>query len=234
MDPITTTMFAQGIAKGVGGLFKTGYGLWQRNQGKQRREELMGQIPDYDVPESMEQLENLYGNYLSEIERQGTRMPGQDLAEQKMREYAQSQIRNVRQTARTSTQAMGGTTDVISQTMENLQALEIQGMQEMAKRKLNAMGMYGEALGQIAPYEEREWQYEEFMPWKTKVAQAQQEYISGSRAMESGFSDIFSGGATAAMTGSGMFGGGNTESGEYNPSATNYEDRYTNRGYEPL
>ncbi|MFO7880957.1 MAG: hypothetical protein R6U52_00270, partial [Kosmotogaceae bacterium] len=198
--PVTTAMMVAGIGKAVGGLAKTGYGMWQAKQGKKERERLMGQIPDYETPMSLQQMSSLYGDYLAETERMGDKMPGQDLMEQSMREYAQSQVRNLRQTARTSTEALGATTDVISQTMENLQSLEIQGAKEAANRKLQATQMYGQSLGQIAPYEEREWQYEEWMPWMTRLNQAQAKYSAGMRGVQSGISNIVSGGTAFGAT----------------------------------
>ena len=186
MDPITIAMLGAGILTGGA---KTWIGASRKKEARERREELLADQPQYETPVSLEQMTSLYGNYLARVER--TRgFPGQRQMEQDLSEQTSSRIRDIRETARSSTEALGATTDLISREIEMLQQLDIQGAKYAAEQQLQARQMYGQALGQQAQYEDRAWQYNEWMPWRTELAQAQAQYRGGQRTMESGLSDI--------------------------------------------
>ncbi len=181
------------LAQGATGLFKTISGASRRSRARDRREQLMADMPEFETPQSIEQLTSLYGDYLSQVERQEG-LPGQEQMEANIRESTAQGIQDIRETARTSTQALGATTDVIDREIESIQQLEIEGARQQARRELQARELYGQALGNQAQYEEQAWRYNEFMPWRTELAQAQANVRGGQRTFESGLGDLVSAG----------------------------------------
>lgn len=241
MDPITASMIMLGIggAKALTGLGKGTIGFIQKARGKRQREKLLNKLESgemsppeyqYETPVSMEELSGLYQNYLAE--QQGKeKMPGQDLIAQNIQQMAAGQIQNLRESARTSTQALGGTVDLSSQMIENLQQLEIQGATQAAQRELQATQMYGSALGQMGQMEaqgmEREWQrneyapwqLEEYLPWRTRIAQAQSDYAMGLKNISAGVEDLTTGlgyGAAGYFGMQGQGGGGGNSGNGFN------------------
>jgi hypothetical protein len=188
MDPVT----AMAIAQGVVGLGKSIFGGIQKNRAKRERDRLLADQPQFDTPQSIQDLSALYGQYLSDVQRREG-IPGQQQIEANIRESAATGIQKVRETARSSTEALGATTDIIGRELEGIQQLEIEAARQKARQELNAMQMYGQALGGQAQYEQQEFMYNEYMPWQTQVAQAQAEYAGGQQTMVSGLSDVVSG-----------------------------------------
>jgi hypothetical protein len=203
MDPLTIMAIAQGAV----GLGKTIYGMSQRRRAEQERERLLSQQPEFETPQSIEDLSSLYGQYLQDVRtREG--LPGQAQIESNIRQSTSRGIEDIRDTARSSTEALGATTDVIGKEIESLQQLEIEAARQQARQELQATQMYGQSLGQQAQYEQQEFMYNEYMPWKTDVAQAQAEYAGGQRTMQSGLSDLVSG---ATQFGMSEFAGGENQ-----------------------
>ena len=188
------------IAQGVAGLGKTVMGGIQQSKGQRQVDDLMASQPQFDTPESTQQMVDLYGQYLSEVQRREG-MPGQERMEANIKESAQSGISNIRETARSSTQALGATTDILSKQMDSIEELEIEGARRQARQELQATQMYGNALGNQAQYEQQAFQYNEFMPWQTELAQANALRQGGQSNLTSGLSDMLSGATQAAMSG---------------------------------
>lgn len=199
-DPLTTMMLAAGIGKTLAGGFKAWQGAKTRRNAKREREQLLEDQPQYETPSSIEDLSALYGDYLAQA-RRTEGFPGQEQMEQRLQEQTSSRVRDVTQRARNSTQALGATTDLLSREMDALEQLEIQGAKYAAERELQGTQMYGQALGQQAQYEDQAWRYNEWMPWRTRLAEQQARYRGGQRTLESGWSDIFSGLTQTGMTG---------------------------------
>jgi hypothetical protein len=216
-----------GLGIGTGsGLFKFFHGKKQEKEGKKKVNKLLKEMESgaytppeyhYQTPASLIELSNLYAQFLAE-EKQKEGMPGQERIEQNLKELAASQMYNMQQAARTSTEALGASVDISGQLTESLQQLEIQGAREEAARELAAIQMYGSVLGQKAEYEykgqEKEfyhnlflpWQLEELIPFQTRIQQAQSQYAAGLGNISSGFSDIIN---MAAM---GLYGMGDSDS----------------------
>jgi hypothetical protein len=209
-----------GIAQGVVGLGKTIFGASQRNRAERERDRLLEQQPEFETPQSVEELSSLYGQHLENVRRRDG-LPGQAQIESNLRESTATGIQNVRETARTSAEALGATTDIVGKEIESLQQLEIEAARQKAKQELNAMQMYGQALGQEAQYEQQEFMYNEYMPWKTRVAQAQAEYAGGQQTMQSGISDLVSG---ATQFGISEFTGGGNQVNQSNEFMANQAD----------
>jgi hypothetical protein len=257
MDPMSTLMAALGIGKAATGLFKSIFGGIQQARGKRQRENILSQFesgqlnpPEYDpsTPMAFEELSGLYENYLAEqTRREG--MPGQDVMEAKLREMAESRFRGVKETARTSTQALGAYTDISSQLMENLQQLEVQGARDQAERELQAMQMYGQSLGQLGQYQaqeqQQEWYRNQFMPWKiqeyqpamTRLSQAQSDWAAGAQNLSAGIGDMVSGAAYGAgyyyMGNQGQGGGNQGQGGGLpNTNLPSYQDNNKQNFYK--
>jgi len=189
---------AQGATQTASGLGKTIYGGIQKYRAKQERERLLDQQPQYETPQSIDELTSLYGQQLSDV-RRTEKMPGEDQMRSNLKQSTQRGISDIRQTARSSAEALGATTDVIGKEIEGLKQLDIQSAQQQARREIQATQMYGQSLKQQAQYEDKEWRYNEWMPWKTELAQAQANFAGGQKTMQSGISDLTSGVTMGAM-----------------------------------
>lgn len=209
MDSLTMMMLAAGIGKVLSGGLQTGIGLSQRNKAERKRDRLLENQPQYGVPSSIEDLSSLYEDYLAQAKKTEG-FPGQQKMQQQLQQQTSSRLRDVTQTARTSPQAQGGVIDLLSKEMDALEQLEIQGARYAAERQLQATQMYGQSLGQQARYEDQAWRYNEWMPWRTQLAEQQARYRGGQRTFEAGMGNLVGGASQTAMTGlqAGWFGGG--------------------------
>lgn len=186
-----------------------------KRKGREEVERLMANQPQFETPESVGELSELYGDYLRDIESRET-LPGQAGMESQLRESTARGVRDVRETARSSTEALGATTDIASREIESLQQFEIEAARQQARQELQATQMYGQALSQEAQYEAQAWKYNEWMPWRTKVASAQGRGIGGQQTLQAGIGNMVSGatqfGTSALMGGLKNVGGGDSGS----------------------
>lgn len=201
MDPL----MGMAIATGIGGLIQGGLGLFQQKKGEEARQEAMANQPQFQTPAAINELTAMYGDYLSEVQGR-EEMPGQAQIESNIRESTAGGISSIRETARSSTEALGATTDVIGQEIESIQQLNVQAAQQKARQELQAMQMYGGALQQQAQYEQQEFMYNEYMPWQTRLNEAQAQVQGGWQNISAGVSGMAQG---AGMYAANQLGGSN-------------------------
>jgi hypothetical protein len=220
MGPLAIAALASaGISLGKGI-----YGGIQASQGAQQERELERNRPDYDIPTSIENLDevpSMYADYLAEIERRDT-MPGQERMEDQIRQSAAQGIDETTKRARTSTEALGAATDIYSDELQQMQQLEIESARQRARQRVNAMQMYGQSrmnVGQLqAQYEDQQFRLNQMEPWMQNMREAQARQQAGYNMIGSAFDNAAD---AALMYGRGNFdgGGGNQKSSSDNSSS---------------
>jgi len=207
MDPIT----AMAIAQGVAGLTKAGLGYINKRQAEQEREELLAAQPQMETPLAISEMSDLYQRYLSEVQGQQG-MPGQEMMEQNLRESVAGGIRGVRETARTSGEALAATTDLVGREIEGIQQLEIEGARQQAQRELQATQLAGRGLQIEGQFQQQAFMMNEYAPWQTRLAQAQAEFAGGQQTLQSGLGDLFSAATTYGINQAGGASSGDNQS----------------------
>ncbi len=212
MDPMTLAALIGGGA----GLLKGIFGGAQAAKGQRQEERLLENRPEYEIPDAIQELEslpNMYADYLSEVESRTT-MPGQERAEQQLRESTAQGVRQTTQRARSSTEALGAATELYGKELENLQRMELESIRQRAKLRRQAMNQYAQSqmqTGQImGQYEDQAFRLNQIEPWRMSMSEAQRQQQAGYNTISSGLSDIASAGQLYAYGNMGQGGGGQT------------------------
>lgn len=218
------------------GLGQAIYGGSQAVRGGRQEDRLLSDRPEYDVPDVISDLDrvpDMYEGYLSEIERRRT-VPGQERAEQQIRQSGADATQSATERARTSSQALGAVSDIYSKEVEALQNLELESMRQQARERLNAMQQYGSAEMQTAQlqgqYEDQAFRLNEMADWQQRMQGAQQRKQAGYNMISGGLENMMS----SAVMGMKAFGGsdGNGGSGgrsDFTNQANEF-DRQMNAG----
>jgi hypothetical protein len=218
MDPLSVAAL---ISAGTG-LFKGVMGGFQAHNASNQIQRLERNRPEYDVPTSIENLDevpDMYADYLAQLERTQT-LPGQERMEQQIRESTAQSVSEATKRARTSTEALGAATKLYSDELEQIQQLEIESARQRARQKAQARQMYGNAAmqaGQLqAQYEDQQFRLNQMEPFMWNMREAQQRQQAGYNMIGSAFDDA----ANAAQLFA--YGGGSGGKQTNNPPPNNF------------
>lgn len=179
------------IIGGASGLLQLGLGIGSRAKGKRklREAESFYAKNKYDIPESARSA-------LGVAERQasGVGLPGEDLYRARLGESTAAGVGAAKEAATSAS-------DVLS-VLSSLYGGQMQGEQDIA---LEAARRYDvnqanlqQALGTMAGFEERKWNYNVYEPYKRMLGQAEAYQQRGSQEISSGLGTL--GGVAGGLT----------------------------------
>lgn len=172
MDPLTMSLLA------IPALAQAGIGIGQLSRARKYADV---QRPQYTVPESMVRMQDIAETLASQ-----RRLPGQDVIEENLREGTGTGTRMAQEASSTPTQV----TDVITRLFANEQSqranLGVEADRMYQRNQANLMNV----LGSIAPYQEKEFEMNEFLPYMQSMNTARALRESGMRNLFSGISDM--------------------------------------------
>lgn len=164
MDPITLALLS-----GVPGVIEGGIGMWQGMKTIKEAEairEAAGDRPEYEIPKSIQEYVDLYKGM------DVTGLPGEDIYRQEIGGRQAQTATAAGQVASTEAGALSALGQAHQQSLSSLRDLSIRSsMYRQQQENLKRQGVAG-ALQTQANYQDKEWQYNQFLPWQT----AQNEY----------------------------------------------------------
>jgi len=188
-------LLAAGIIGGVGALTKTaigGYNLWK---GQKEYNKLLRNAPQYDST-----LSGLYDTSMNVAARgyyEGTDTTDYERA---LAGVTSSQINQFSKYATSSQQMMGAIEQSYARQLESLNKLSLDQIQ----RRDMARQMYIQTMLSKAEAEQQEktkaFEYNQWIPWQTKLNVAAGRMQSGREMLYSGVSDVFSTASSLAMS----------------------------------
>lgn len=186
--PLGGLMTAGLIVGGVTGLAQTGLGIADRVKGSRKLKEAQSfyEKNKYKIPESAKAA-------LGVAERQasGLRMPGEDIARERMGQVTGQAVGQAKQAATSSSDVLGVLASVFGNQMLGEQDIVMQG----ARRYDTMQNQLQGALGQMAQYEDQKWQYNVLYPYNQMLGQAEAYQTRGTQEIGMGMSAF---GSTAA------------------------------------
>jgi hypothetical protein len=169
-------------------------------------EKALANRPEYQIPEELRAMVDLYRR-----ESQQTRLPGQDIYEQRIYGSTAAGVGAAREAATSAGDVLGATTQLYGQQSAALSDLEIAA----AQRQEQQQARYAQSLETLAQYQDKAWNWNVAIPYQqdlqrysSAVEQGYQTWLGGSNliaesgAMISG-SD-FGGGTETSSSGGGF------------------------------
>lgn len=157
IDPFT--MMA--IAQGVPALLQAGTGVAQFISGNRMRKDLVR--PEYEIPEAARAALGQARSLASSQE-----MAGMSQAENEMNQILSLGVQAAQQTAGSSSEALGAVTNMFANRMRQQNSLAGQAAQDYMRRQADVT----QQLGNMATYQDKEWQLNEMQPFLDQAAMA--------------------------------------------------------------
>lgn len=169
-------------AGAIGGLANIGFGIADRLAAKRLRAQSLEKwkaksgFQEYGVPESVDK----YIDYMGTLSRQ--QMPGYNLMQQGIQQTTAAGLTGARQLAGSGPAALGALGGLMSDRQRQLRQLGIMASQYQR----GAQQDYAGAIMSRAPYEQQQFEYNQWLPWQMKMNEAmglrgagQQQLMSG-------------------------------------------------------
>jgi hypothetical protein len=149
----------------IAGVAQTGLGIFQAISGSRKAKKAMQAFKEnpYEIPQSIRRSTELAGTMA-----QGTKMAGQDIMEESLRSNTAEQVAQARQASNSPSQILSSTIDAYRAQQAQQQQLEMQASQDYNLRQQN----YMQAVAQLAPYEDKQYQYNTLAPIQAQLNKA--------------------------------------------------------------
>lgn len=193
--PLATALLLSSGITAVPQLLKTGFGLFQSKRGKEYSEY---ERPEYKIPQGVYDEVDI-SKMLASIDK----LPGQSATEERLAASTGAGLEAVKDVGRSSADITGAIPNILEKEQEQLTDLGTAAGQY----KLNAQRLVGQALGNLASYQDKQWQLNEYMPYLSAMEAAKGLSGAGMQNIYSGISNL--GGIAAQAFGSkaGLSGG---------------------------
>ena len=174
-------LLAGAIVGGVGALTKTGIGAYNLSRGNRDLRQLERERPEFEIPDSVGRMVGI-----AEKETQQG-MAAKDIYEQDVMGATSRGIRYAESVAGSGADLLGSVSNLYSQELESLNKISLQDLmfRESASQRLQ------EALEMQAGYEEKAFEYNEWLPWQTKMNKASERAGMGRGMIYEGVGDMF-------------------------------------------
>lgn len=157
MDPFTMMAIAQGIPA----LLQAGTGVAQFISGNRMRKDLVR--PEYQIPAAAKAALGQARSLASSQE-----MAGMSQAENEMNQILSLGVQSAQQTAGSSSEALGAVTNMFANRMRQQNSLAGQAAQDYMRRQADVT----QQLGNMATYQDKQWQLNEMQPFLDAAATA--------------------------------------------------------------
>jgi hypothetical protein len=184
MDPATIALIAPQLLKIGTGLFQT------KSSEKYSKHER----PKYEIPQAAYDEIDI-AKMLASINK----LPGQQATEERLASSTGAGLEAIKDVGRSSADITGAIPSILEKEQEKLTDLGTAAGQY----KLNAQRMVGQALGNLASYQDKQWQLNEYMPYLSAMEAAKGLSGSGMQNIYGGISNI---GGIASQAFGGNFG----------------------------
>lgn len=230
MDPSTLLSLLSGGSTGLGGLIKGGtqmfQGLADTRKGK-RLEEEAGERPEFDIPESVDQVIRMY----EQMSRSG--LPGQDLMQQDIQASTARTATTAGQLADSPIAALTALGGAQQRELSALRDLQTRAASYQAQARQGLAGAHQMKAG----YETEQWRQNQLLPWEIGMNRAMQLQTAGRGNMMAAadtFGSMFALGGEAAG-GMAQQGGGNMSQPVAQGGGANAATQYgmVNYGWNP-
>lgn len=172
MDPSTLLSLLSGGSTGLGGLIKGGtqmfQGLADTRKGK-RLEEEAGERPEFDIPESVDQVIRMY----EQMSRSG--LPGQDLMQQDIQASTARTATTAGQLADSPIAALTALGGAQQRELSALRDLQTRAASYQAQARQGLAGAHQMKAG----YETEQWRQNQLLPWEIGMNRAMQLQTAG-------------------------------------------------------
>lgn len=158
---LATAGLIGGIAAGAQTLFGIGQAIAANRKKKQALAEYAAN--PYQIPESQIRATNIASKMA-----QGTELPAQDLMEERLASGTAQTVAQARRAASSPSQQLQTTVNAYLQEQQNRQALDMQAANSFQARQV----AYQNALQQLAPYEQKKWEFDVLFPTQAKLNEA--------------------------------------------------------------
>lgn len=218
-------------AGAIAAIGQTGLGIGQMIGASRRRKKAMARLQKnpFQVPGSLTRSVEMQGKMA-----QGSQMPGQDIMEEQLASGTATAVNQARRSATSPSQVMQATIDSYLAQQQQQQQLDIQAAQENRMMQQN----YANAVAQIAPYEQKAWEYNVLAPVQADLNAAAMQQQAGMQNIGQGISSgLTTFGNQQYLQGLG--GGTDTGSTATAPGMTNQQTMQTlqtgmmNKAYQP-
>lgn len=169
------------IISAAAALTKTGIGQYNLWKGKKELRELERERPMFETPDSVGRMVGI-----AEKETQQG-MAAKDIYEQDVMGATSRGIRYAESVAGSGVDLLSSVSNLYSQELESLNKISLQDLmyRESASQRLQ------EALGMQAGYEEKAFEYNEWLPWQAKMNRASERAGMGRSMTYEGIGDTF-------------------------------------------
>lgn len=177
------------IASGIGSLINTGIGIADKIKSKKEYNKAQSFFEQnrYDVPASATAALGVAQRNASSY-----RMPGQDLAEQRMGQNTASGVEQARRVGQSPSDVLAMLGNLYSSQNLGEQNLAMQGANQYQSNQRN----FQNALNQYSQLEDQKWQYNVLYPYQQMLGRAAAFGDRGTQEMNTGFMGL---GQTAAL-----------------------------------
>lgn len=164
---------------------QAGLGLYQTLRSSKLAKDAMAQYNanPYTVPSSMTSAVNMAAR-----QAQGSRLAGQDVMEENLAAGTAQAVGAAKRAASTPSQVLAATVQSYAQQQANQRQIDLAAAQDYERRQQ----MYQQALMQLAPYQQRVWEYRTLYPVQAQLNKASAMGAAGSQnigtALQSGLS----------------------------------------------
>jgi hypothetical protein len=162
-------------------LIKAGTGIWQQIQSSKYADT---ERPDYEIPQSLkDMLENA-----KQVASQ-TQLPGQSLAEEKLSAASAQGITAAKQSGDSPTSTLGTISNIIGSEQSKLRDLAASAATAWQTNQSTLRA----AMQSMATEENKQWQYNEYLPYMAAMEKAAALQKSGQENLFAGVSDAVGG-----------------------------------------
>jgi hypothetical protein len=164
---------------------QAGLGLYQTLRSSKLAKDAMARYEanKYSVPAGMTSAVNMAAR-----QAQGTRLAGQDVMEQNLAAGTAQAVGAAKRAASTPSQVLAATVESYAQQQENQRQIDLAASQDYERRQQ----MYQNTLMQLAPYQQKVWEYNTLYPVQAQLNKASAMGAAGSQnigtALQSGMS----------------------------------------------
>jgi hypothetical protein len=193
MDPVTMKLL---ISAGLKALPQIGKGIFGFMRGKEGEEMIPGSRAQMTMPESMDEMVNLFKSAAARTE-----LPGQDIITGDIKAGTAGGIQAALEAGGFG--SMGAISQMVGKEQEAISGLGV----PLAQMKLAAEGQLGSALHKRAGVEQEMEEWNKIQAWKEKYYEGMRRKEKGMEDAFSGFGSLFEGASELFAPGSDLFSG---------------------------